>query len=513
MSLYLGIDAGTQSLKCLVIDTENSGIVAESSVNYGRDLSHYGAPNGFIPSSDPLVKQSDPMMWVEALELAFSRLKESGIPLGNVAGISGSGQQHGSVYLNSEFPLLVPEKTLAEQLRPLLSRPVSPIWMDRSTAAECHELDEHFGTRMRTETGSPAIERFTGPQIRKFAKENPEAYGKTFRIHLVSSFLCSVLCGSHAPIDFGDGAGMNLLNLKTLQWDPEIAEFTAPGLPEKLPPVRPSDTIAGGLAPFFEKFGFTHGIPVVVWSGDNPNSLVGIGASNPGILGISLGTSDTLFAPMRTFKTDPKGYGHVFGNPSGGFMSLICFTNGSLAREKIREQAGADRDFFDREALLQSVPGNHGKLMLPYFESESTPLVLNPRVMRNYSEDSPAEEIRAILESQALSLRLHSEWMGEKVSCIRLTGGASRSEGFRRILADVFQARIETISVTDSAGLGAAMRAANAVSGIPFETLSGMFSVAEESIAPAPSRARIYEKSLKDFEALENSFAAGSSSR
>ncbi|MPN41946.1 hypothetical protein SDC9_189501 [bioreactor metagenome] len=103
--------------------------------------------------------------------------------------------------------------------------------------------------------------------------------------------------------------------------------------------------------------------------------------------------------------------------------------------------------------------------------------------------------------------------MGEKVSCIRLTGGASRSDGFRRILADVFQARIETISVTDSAGLGAAMRAANGVSGIPFEALSGMFSVAEESFAPDPSRAQIYGKLLKDFEAFENSFAAGIGSR
>jgi xylulokinase len=38
--------------------------------------------------------------------------------------------------------------------------------------------------------------------------------------------------------------------------------------------------------------------------------------------------------------TDPRGYGHVFGNPAGRFMSLICFKNGSLAREKIRDRFG-----------------------------------------------------------------------------------------------------------------------------------------------------------------------------
>ena len=89
--------------------------------------------------------------------------------------------------------------------------------------------------------------------------------------------------------------------------------------------------------------------------------------------------------------------------------------------------------------------------------------------------------------------------MGEPVTRIRLTGGASRSEGFRRILADVFQARIETLSVTDSAGLGAAMRAANAVEGIPFETLSAMFSIPGETLEPNPSCAPVYANLLKDF--------------
>ena len=65
--------------------------------------------------------------------------------------------------------------------------------------------------------------------------------------------------------------------------------------------------------------------------------------------------------------------------------------------------------------------------MLAYFEPESTPPVLSPRVCRNYQEASAAEEVRALLESQALSLRLHSEWLGEKFRRIRLTGGASGS--------------------------------------------------------------------------------------
>src|SRR5690606_41127850 len=45
-------------------------------------------------------------------------------------------------------------------------------------------------------TGSRAIERFTGPQIRKFWKTEPALYEKTRQIHLVSSFVASVLARS-----------------------------------------------------------------------------------------------------------------------------------------------------------------------------------------------------------------------------------------------------------------------------------------------------------------------------
>jgi hypothetical protein len=131
--------------------------------------------------------------------------------------------------------------------------------MDSSTSAECRELDARFGARLQADTGSPAIERFTGPQIRKFAKTEPERYAQTTRIHLVSSFLCSVLIGRDAPIDSGDGAGMNLLNLRAMAWDPEIAAFTAPGLAQKLPTV--GSGTAGGLSPYFTKYGLRAGYP------------------------------------------------------------------------------------------------------------------------------------------------------------------------------------------------------------------------------------------------------------
>ena len=513
MSLYLGLDSSTQGIKAVLIDPQAGRIAASAAVNYGQDLPEYGCPEGVLAHPDPLVKHAPPLLWVAALDLVLARLHQQGAPMGEVRGISGSGQQHGSVYCNASaqgaLAALDPTRPLAEQLAGIFSRKTSPIWMDSSTSAECAEIGAAVGPRLQTDTGSPAIERFTGPQIRKFWKEDPAAYGRTSVVHLVSSFMCSVLTGRHEAIDFGDGAGMNLLNLGTLDWDAGVLDATAPGLRAKLPPARPSAGVVGGLHRYFAKYGLRAGTRVVLWTGDNPSSLIGVGAGAPGVAVISLGTSDVFFAAMPAMRTDPSGYGHVFGNPAGGFMSLICFKNGSLARERVREECGADWDFFGNAAFDTTAPGGGGNLMLPYYVPEITPKALTPGVRRRGTpafcagRAPAAVKIRALVESQACSLKLHSEWIGTHFRTVRVTGGASRSRGLVQVLADVFQAEVEKISVPDSAALGAAMRAAQAAGGADWASLNAAFAGATETIRPDASRQAVYAGLLKEYAAFE----------
>lgn len=514
MAIFMGLDSSTQGLKAELIDLELGTTVASAAVNFGKDLPQYRCPNGFLEHADPLVRHADPLLWVAALDLVLARLQQDGAPLGQVAGISGSGQQHGSVYLNARFEAVLAGldsgRNLAEQLAPTLSRPTAPIWMDRSTAAECAALNRRFGARMQSDSGSPATERFTGPQIARFYREQPEAYAQTSVIHLVSSFMASVLCGKSAPIDYGDGAGMNLMNLKTLDWDADFVEFTAPGLAAKLPPLSSSSVVAGGLHPYFCRYGLRAGTPVVVWSGDNPCSLIGVGAWRAGTAVISLGTSDTFFAAMSRPVTDPQGCGHVFGNPAGGFMCLICFTNGSLAREQVKADCGVDWDYFDRGFVGEAAPGNGGNLMLPYFTAESTPPVLKPGV--RYQGDAvftagnapAAVKIRALLEAQALTMRLHSAWIGEKFDRLRVTGGASKSDAFVQILADVFQTPVERLQATGSAALGAAMRAANGAGQADFAVLTERFAAVAGTVYPDPSLAAVYAEALERYRRFES---------
>jgi xylulokinase len=507
MAQYLGLDSSTQSLSALLIDTDTGRVVAERNVNYGQRLPQYKSPTGFLPNPDPASKHSDPLMWVEALDMVLQDLRAVGVDLGKVRGISGAGQQHGSVYLAKSLDRAgqwATGKSLAEQVRPLLARQTSPIWMDSSTSEECAEIARAAGgdERVATISGSRATLRFTGPQIRRFFKTSKAEWEASAEIHLVSSFMASLLAGTSAPIDLGDGAGMNLLDLATGNWSDVLLDATAPGLRAKLKPPVPSATVVGEIAPYFVKtHGFAPGTKVVAFTGDNPSSLIGMGASAPGTAVISLGTSDTVFTAMAQRRTDPRGYGSVFGNPAGGFMSLACFSNGSLAREEIAKQFGLSWDDFAAAITDKTKPGNGGNLLLPYFVPEITPRVLKAGARWFGSDDfvagkDSAAAARAVVEAQAASMRIHSDWIGEKMHTILVTGGASKNRGLLRVLADVFQATIMPLSVSNSSALGGALRAAQAVEGRAWRELFDRFCPPERSLAvtPDPSTKPVYDE-------------------
>ena len=508
MPHFLGLDSSTQSLSAMVIDTDTGQVVAAHNVVFGERLPAYGAPKGFVPNRDPQVVESDPLMWVEALELVLGDLRAAGVDLGRVRGVSGAGQQHGSVYLARSLDTVGGDWSegapLVAQIAPLLSRKLSPIWMDSSTSVECAEIAAAVGgdARVVAVTGSRAIERFTGPQIRKFAKQQPAAWERTAEVHLVSSFMASVLAARRVPIDLGDGAGMDLLDLAAGAWSPALLDATAPGLAARLAPPVASATRVGEIAPYFvKKYGFAPSTPVVAFTGDNPSSLVGMGAVAPGHLVISLGTSDTVFAAMAAPRVDPNGYGHVFGNPAGGFMALVCFANGSLAREEVARRASLDWDAFAGAILDETRPGNGGNLLLPFFFPEITPRLPAPRPRWLGTPafvagtDRPAMA-RAVVEAQALNLRMHAAFIGEAVDTVLVTGGASRNPAILRVLADVFQARILPLTVTNSSALGAALRVAQAVEGAPWPSLFARFCApdAVRAVQPDASTRATYEE-------------------
>jgi xylulokinase len=518
MSKYLGIDSSTQSITGLIIDTDEKSIVAEVSINFDEHFKEaYGIDNGVFILGQGVV-HSSPLMWAEALDLLLQTLRDQGHDLGQLSAIAGSGQQHGTVYLNDQAATtlagLQADRPLKNQLQGIFSRTTAPIWMDTSTGAQCQQIEAAMGgtDALLNETGNTAFERFSGPQIRKFYQTEPAAYSATAYIGLVSSYVASLLAGRLIGVDPGDGSGTNLMNIQTRQWSQQALDATAPQLNAKLQPIAPSGQSTGPISPYYVKrYGFDPACAVVPFSGDNPCSLIGLGLIEPGQVALSLGTSDTLFACMDAPRVSAQGEGAVFASPDGRhYMALICFLNGSLAREAVRDQYNMDWNGFTA-ALAQTQPGNNGALMLPYFDAEIVPKVNVSNVVRhNLNTDDAQANVRAVIEAQALSSKLHSGWMGVEISSLSVTGGGANNAEILRIFANVHNCPVYRFETTNSAALGAALRACHAHCQTSDTPLSWKDAVAPFTqplpgsiIKPDPAAVQVYKNLLPQYQALE----------
>jgi len=467
-SKFLGLDLSTQSLTALVIDLSEAAVVFRSSLDFDETYPSYGTKGGVLAGEDPRVVHGDPRVWVQAFDDILLSLGRRGLTK-EIAGVSVCAQQHGSVCLNDQafrtLRGLDPGEPLLPQLSGIFSRPTAPVWMDSSTTRECDEISRALGGEEKTAflTGSRATERFPGPQIRKFWKEDPNSFKKTAHIALVSSFATSLLLGLPAPLDCGDGYGTNLANVRTGTWSRYAIAATAPGLGRKLPALLKGDRCIGKVSSYaVRRYGFSSESDVVVGTGDNPASLAGLGlVGDDSRHAVSLGTSDTYFGYMRRLQESRSSEGHVFGAADGRYMFLLCFKNGGLARKTVRDQYRLSWKEVSK-ILLATPPGNEGRIMLPYFMPEITPLVLQHAVRRfgGLAQDDVLGNVRAVAEAQIMSMFLHSRGLGRRPEGILVTAGGSENMGLLQIIADIFDSEVRSFEVKDSAALGAALRAA-----------------------------------------------------
>ena len=437
MSLVLGLDVSTTATKAVLMDAEGE-VKAVGASEYG-----YETPR-------PLWSEQDPALWWDAtVEATRAALEQAGVDGGAVAAVGLTGQMHGLVALDARD----------EVLRPAI------LWNDQRTGAECDLMRELVGReRLIAVTGNDALTGFTAPKLLWVRRNEPEIWSKLAHILLPKDLVRLRLTGDHA-VDRADGAGTILFDLAARDWSPEILD--ALGIdPAWLPDTYEGPDITGAVSEDAAALtGLRPGTPVVAGGGDQAAAAVGVGSVEPGISSLSLGTSGVVFATTEGPAVEPEGRLHAFCHSLPGrwhLMGVMLSAAGSLRwyRDALAPGVGFD-ELVDEAA--GAPPGSDGLLFLPYLTGERTPhpdpLARGAFVGLTVNHNR-AHLTRAVLEGVAFGLRDSLELMrgvGLAASTeIRATGGGSRSELWRRILADALGTRIATTSTTEGAAQGAA---------------------------------------------------------
>ena len=448
-SLFAGIDVSTQGCKLLILDTQKEKVVYVDSLNYDHDLPHYHTQDGTLTGLKEGHSESDPHMWIEAIEILFERLKKSKIHQKNILCISVSGQQHGLVSLDSQGNL---------------TRKTSKLWNDFSTNEECKLLTQAVGGKstMIKEVGNSQKTGYTAPKILHMKRNEPDIFNKTHTFLVVHNYINWHLTGGAKIMEPGDTSGTALWNPKTKKWSKKVVQAIDSLLPDKLPSVQPSDRTIGRISSFLvKKYGLSPKCKIDAGSGDNMYGAVGTGNIHPGILSISLGTSGTAFTILNKPYIDPSGEIACYCDSTGKYLPLLCVSNLSNGYNNLLKKHRISHQEFT-QLVNHTQPGNQGRVLIPWYVGERTPdlPLASPLYFGFKLTDFNKNTLcRAVLEGHILNLYQGFKRMPVKAKQIRLTGGLSRSDAWRQAIADVFEA--ETIPVLgEGAALGAALHAA-----------------------------------------------------
>lgn len=439
MSLFIGIDSGTQSTKAIVLDLATKRVVAEAR-----------APHALIAGLPPGHMEQHPQDWTAALDTVIAAVVAK-VDAKEVRGIGVSGQQHGFVPLDAQGEVIRPAK----------------LWCDTSTEHECEILTRKMGGEKAVirQVGLPFLPGYTAPKILWLKRHEPAHYRRLRHVLLPHDYLNFYLTGAYF-MEMGDASGTALMDVRKRQWCKAAIRAIDPKLVEWLPPLGASDAIVGTLRPeIAAKYGLSADVIVSAGGGDNMMGAIGTGNVAPGVVTASFGTSGTIYAYAEHPVVDPRGEIAAFCSSTGGWLPLLCTMNVTTVTEQVRALFGQDHAALD-EAVAATPAGADGLVLLPYLAGERTPNVpagTGAMVGLTASTFRSGHLARAAMEGVTMGMnyglnRLAA--LGVKAKEIRVTGGGAKSPVWRQIMADIFGVPVVAMVEDEGAALGGAIQAA-----------------------------------------------------
>lgn len=434
----IGIDAGTASVKGLLVDASGT-IVATASVPIQLSTPHPG-----------WAEQSPEDWWKATIQVLDTLTVDRNF---QILAVSISGQMHSLVPLDADDNVV----------RPAI------LWCDQRTQQECVVLTEACGGEQEVikAFGNPVLTGFTAPKLLWLRANEPDNFARIARFCLPKDYLVLKLTGRLA-IEASDASGTSLYRVREGVWDDHILDVLTVGR-SMLPDLVGVGSVIGAITcPDLPQLS---GVAVVAGGADNAASAFGCGVEKPGDAVVSLGTSGTVVAVTSTPNPDLTGRVHLFSHVTKDcyyHMAVILSAAGAL--DWFRQRFAQNLTFGHIEEMVgQSTVGSNGVVFLPYLNGERTPH-RDPDargVLYGMSSfNSQGDILRAVHEGVIFALREGAECitdMGTPITSVRVVGGGSRSRIWCQMLADNLGTPIRSPLVDEGAAYGSARLAANAV--------------------------------------------------
>lgn len=483
--IVLGIDAGTQSSKCVVLDAHG-------------ELRGVGQQGYGILTPRPHWAEQDPHAWWEAAVGAVrDALRQAGVSSARVQGIGIAGQMHGIVLLGHNL----------EPLRPAI------IWMDRRSANLCETILGRVPHDVVVKVaGNRLSPGFAGATLAWLREVEPHTLEQTRFVIQPKDYLALKLTGEISS-EASDASATWLFDIAQRQWSDVLAQACGVDV-GMLPPVSESAAVIGKLRPdpAFE-LGLRADIPVVAGASDQAALLLGAGVIESGRGSITVATGGQMTIVSNRPMIDPKLRLNTFCHAvPDRWYTMGAILNGGVALRWWRSVIDIEqtRPYADLLGEADLVPaGAEGLVFLPYLEGERTPH-MDPNATGAFvgltTRHTQAHLTRAVLEGVAYAFRdclLTLQDTGPIPDHFLVGGGGSQGALWRQILANVLGVSLQTVKGQEHTAVGAAMLAGvgTHVFYDPAEAVAHCVRYGPTEM-PDPAEKAIYDSGYARFRAL-----------
>lgn len=435
--LFLAIDAGGTAVKAAVFDVEGR-LVAVRAI----DVVTLHRENGWV--------EREPEAFWDRTARAIRALTASEIDAGRIAAIACTGFGNG-IFLVDENGRGTRDGIVSVDHR---AQPIVDEFLRDGTADAIEAVNGH-----RVWGGQTIM------QLVWLARNEPDVVAKTRWALPCKDFIRMRLTGT-AATDPTDASGGGLLNLALGDYDAALYERA--GIPEffnHMPPLAENSAVAGHVsAEAAAATGLRQGTPVVTAMMDVSACVTGSGVVGNDALTMIAGTwSINAIETNSPVEGRPPILNMIHRDRACHLLADGSPTSAGNLNWYLSRVAGEQIDFQRANTLVQDSP-------VLARRCHFMPFVNGPAPRRGsfvglVNSDDTGSMLRALYEGVAFQHRRHGEGIAQFVAphrpgMIRLAGGASKSEVWSQIFADVCGVPVEVSEGEELGALGAAICAA-----------------------------------------------------